>query len=103
MREHDGSVTPSVLCPFPPKISPHVDGVHRCALHWATRHRLLDRPGAKAAFAGAKFANLMARVHPDASLPNLCLATAWVTANFALDDLRSSSSHAGCGARSTTS
>src|SRR5689334_9699891 len=79
--------TPAVFCPLLPKISPHADEVQRYALHWATRHGLLERPRAQAAFAGAKFANLMARAHPAASPADLGLATAWLTAVFALDDL----------------
>jgi hypothetical protein len=79
--------TPAVFCPLLPKISPHADEVQRYALHWATRHGLLERPRAQAAFAGAKFANLMARAHPAAGPADLGLATAWLTAIFALDDL----------------
>src|SRR6266540_802721 len=79
--------TPAVFCPLLPKISPHADEVQRYALHWATRHGLLERPRAQAAFAGAKFANLMARAHPAAGPGDLGLATAWLTAVFALDDL----------------
>jgi hypothetical protein len=79
--------TPAVFCPLLPKISPHADEVQRYALHWATRHGLLERPRTQAAFAGAKFANLMARAHPGAGAADLGLATAWLTAIFALDDL----------------
>ena len=56
--------TLAVLCPFTPRLSPHVDLVQRWSLHWATQHGLLDRPGARAAFARARFANLMARTYP---------------------------------------
>jgi hypothetical protein len=78
---------PSVLCPFVPRISPHADAVQRWSLHWATRHGLLERPGTRAAFARARFANLMCRAHPDAGEPELRLATAWLIAIFVLDDL----------------
>ncbi|MET7399874.1 hypothetical protein ABZS66_40960 [Dactylosporangium sp. NPDC005572] len=78
---------PAVLCPFPPRLSPHVDEVQRWSLHWATRHGLLERPGARQAFAGARFANLMARAHPDAGPAELQLATAWLISIFVLDDL----------------
>lgn len=78
--------TLAVLCPFVPRLSPHVDLVQRWSLHWATRHGLLDRPGARAAFARARFANLMARTYPDASPADLRLATAWLITVFALDD-----------------
>lgn len=79
--------SPSVLCPFTPAISPHADAVQRWSLHWATRHGLLERPGARAAFARAKFANLMCRAHPGADEPELRLATAWLISIFVLDDL----------------
>src|SRR3954462_12253028 len=79
--------SPSVLCPFVPRISPHADAVQRWSLHWATRHGLLERPGASAAFARARFANLMCRAHPDAGEPELRLATAWLISIFVLDDL----------------
>ncbi|WP_327009453.1 hypothetical protein OHA72_20745 [Dactylosporangium sp. NBC_01737] len=78
--------TLAVLCPFTPRLSPHVDLVQRWSLHWATRHGLLDRPGARAAFARARFANLMARTYPDADPVDLQLATAWLISVFALDD-----------------
>ncbi len=78
--------TLAVLCPFTPRLSPHVDAVQRWSLHWATRHGLLDRPGARAAFARARFANLMARTYPDAGPADLQLATAWLISVFALDD-----------------
>lgn len=78
--------TLAVLCPFTPSLSTHVDIVQRWSLHWATRHGLLDRPGARAAFARAKFANLMARTYPDADPADLQLATAWLISVFALDD-----------------
>jgi hypothetical protein len=78
---------PTVLCPFTPRISPHVDDVQRWSLHWATRHGLLERPGARAAFARARFANLMARAHPDAGPADLRLATGWLISIFVLDDL----------------
>jgi len=78
---------PAVLCPFTPRISPHADDVQRWSLHWATRHGLLERPGARAAFARARFANLMARAHPDASRADLRLATGWLISIFVLDDL----------------
>lgn len=78
--------TLAVLCPFTPRLSPHVDSVQRWSLHWATRHGLLDRPGARAAFARARFANLMARTYPDAGAADLRLATAWLISVFALDD-----------------
>lgn len=79
--------SPSVLCPFTPAISPHADAVQRWSLHWATRHGLLKRPGARAAFARARFANLMCRAHPEAAEPELRLATAWLISIFVLDDL----------------
>jgi len=79
--------SPAVFCPLLPRISPHADEVHRSALHWATRHGLLERPGTQAAFAAARFANLMSRAHPTAALPDLILASDWLTAIFALDDL----------------
>jgi hypothetical protein len=78
---------PAVLCPFTPRISPHADAVQGWSLHWATRHGLLERPGARAAFARARFANLMARAHPDAGEAELRLATAWLISIFVLDDL----------------
>ncbi|WP_344617067.1 terpene synthase family protein [Dactylosporangium salmoneum] len=87
MTQRGLSVAPSVLCPFQPRISPHADAVQRWSLQWATRHGLLDRPGARQAFAKARFANLMARAHPDAGEPELRLATAWLISIFVLDDL----------------
>lgn len=84
---HIRAPSPAVFCPLLPRISPHADEVHRSALHWATRHGLLERPGAQAAFAAARFANLMSRAHPGASAADLALATDWLTAIFALDDL----------------
>jgi hypothetical protein len=77
---------PSVFCPFPPQIAPTVADVHRYAVQWATRHRLLDSPRARGHYAAAKFANLMARCYPAASLEDLCLATGWLTMLFHLDD-----------------
>src|SRR5258707_10690943 len=78
---------PAVLCPFTPRISPHVDEVQRWSLHWATRHGLLERPGARAAFPRARFANLMARAHPDAGSADLRLATGWLISIFLPADL----------------
>jgi 5-epi-alpha-selinene synthase len=86
-QQGQSAAAPSVLCPFTPRISPHADAVQRWSLHWATRHGLLERPGARAAFARARFANLMARAHPDAGEPELRLATAWLISIFVLDDL----------------
>jgi Terpene synthase family 2, C-terminal metal binding len=83
---HDEPSTLTVFCPFTPKISPTAGEVQRHALHWATRQGLLEGPLARAAFASAKFANLMARAHPEASLADLGLATAWLTAIFEFDD-----------------
>jgi hypothetical protein len=75
-----------VFCPFPPHISRHLAEVQRYAVEWAVRHRLLaDAPG-RAAFARAKFAHLMARAYPGAGYPDLCLAVAWLTFTFKLDD-----------------
>src|SRR5262245_47694041 len=85
--ERDELPTPAVYCPLLPKISPSADEVQRYALHWAARHGLLETSRAQAGFAGAKFANLMARAHPTATVADLGLATAWLTAIFALDDL----------------
>ncbi|WP_345131753.1 terpene synthase family protein [Dactylosporangium darangshiense] len=87
MTQRDELAAPAVLCPFAPRISPHADAVQRWSLHWATRHGLLDRPGARQAFARARFANLMARAHPDAGEAELRLATAWLISTFVLDDL----------------
>ncbi|HTJ40286.1 MAG TPA: hypothetical protein VL738_44380 [Dactylosporangium sp.] len=87
MTQRDELAAPAVLCPFAPRISPHADAVQRWSLHWATRHGLLDRPGARQAFARARFANLMARAHPDAGAAELRLATAWLISTFVLDDL----------------
>jgi hypothetical protein len=86
-RQETSAPPPFVFCPLLPKISPHADEIQRTAVHWATRHGLLERPGAQRAFAGAKFANLMARAHPAAGVADLALATDWLTAIFALDDL----------------
>ena len=77
---------PSVFCPFPPQIAPTVADVHRYAVQWATRHRLLASPQARGRYAAAKFANLIARCYPTASLEDLCLATGWLTMLFHLDD-----------------
>lgn len=93
----DEPPTPAVFCPLLPKISPSADEVQRYALHWATRHGLLESSRAQAAFASAKFGNLMARAHPTASVANLGLATAWLTAIFALDDLLETSLVADAG------
>lgn len=87
MTQQGDLASPAVLCPFTPRISSHADAVQRWSLHWATRHGLLERPGARAAFARARFANLMARAHPDAAEPELRLATAWLISIFVLDDL----------------
>ncbi|MGI5237504.1 terpene synthase family protein [Dactylosporangium sp. CA-139066] len=87
MTQRDRLSAPAVLCPFAPRISPHADAVQRWSLQWAIRHGLLDRPGARQAFARAKFANLMARAHPDAGETELRLATAWLISIFVLDDL----------------
>jgi hypothetical protein len=81
------ALSPAVFCPLLPRISPHADEVQRCSLHWATRHGLLDRPGAQASFAAARFANLMSRAHPTAAIAEVALATDWLIAIFALDDL----------------
>jgi hypothetical protein len=78
---------PAVFCPLPPRIAAGADEAHRAALHWATRHGLLERPRAQAAFAAARFANLIARGYPAASVSSLSLGAAWLTAVFALDDL----------------
>jgi hypothetical protein len=86
-RQASPAPSPAVFCPLLPKISPHAGEVQRSAVHWATRHGLLERPGAQRAFAGAKFANLMARAHPSARVAELALATDWLTVIFALDDL----------------
>jgi hypothetical protein len=85
-----GAVTratvPAVFCPFSPRISPHVAEVQRYAVEWAVRHRLLTDLPARAAFARARFAHLIARAYPDAGYADLCLAVAWLTFTFQLDD-----------------
>lgn len=81
------ATAPAVLCPFLPRISPHVDAVQRWSMQWATRRGLLERPGARTAFARARFANLMSRAHPDATQADLKLASAWLISIFVLDDL----------------
>src|SRR3954471_7842675 len=80
------TTVPAVFCPFPARVSPHLPSVHRYAIAWATRHRLLRTPGERATFARARFAALMARAYPDASYPDLCLAVSWLTVTFNLDD-----------------
>jgi Terpene synthase family 2, C-terminal metal binding len=77
---------PTVFCPFSPRISPHVADVQRYAVEWAVRHRLLADLPARAAFARARFAHLIARAYPDAGYADLCLAAAWLTFTFQLDD-----------------
>jgi hypothetical protein len=81
------SSMPSVYCPFPPRISPYVADAQRYAVEWATRQGLLDTDSTAAgSFAAARLAHLMARTFPDATHPDLCLATAWLTVVFRLDD-----------------
>jgi terpene synthase-like protein len=77
---------PSVFCPFPSRISPHAAEVQRYSVGWATRHGFLPTAPARSAFARARFAHLMARAYPHASLPDLCLVTSWLTVTFMLDD-----------------
>lgn len=79
-------LAPAVLCPFLPRVSPHVAEVHRAGVHWATRHGLLPDSRAQATFAAARFANLMSRTFPEADYSDLCLATAWLTVIFGVDD-----------------
>jgi hypothetical protein len=77
---------PTVFCPFLPRISPHVAEVQRYAVEWAARHRFLTDSAARSGFARSRFAYLMARAYPAASYSDLCLAVAWLTFTFALDD-----------------
>jgi hypothetical protein len=81
-----GPVVPSVFCPFPPRVSPHLAAVHRYSVAWATRHGFLPTPRERSAFARARFATLMARAYPDASYADLCLVVSWLTVTFILDD-----------------
>ena len=82
----DAVGAPAVLCPFPPRVSPHLSAVHRYAVGWATRHGFLPTQRGRAVFARARFASLMARAYPDAGLPDLQLAVSWLTVTFVLDD-----------------
>jgi hypothetical protein len=77
---------PVVFCPFPPRCSPHVDELTRFAMWWATRHGFLADSERTGAFARSRFARLVARVYPDASLPDLYLAMCCLTLVVMLDD-----------------
>lgn len=81
-----GIRAPSVFCPFPSRMSPHAAEVQRYSVAWATRHGFLPTAPARATFARARFAHLMARAYPNASQPDLRLVTSWLTVTFMLDD-----------------
>jgi hypothetical protein len=77
---------PTVFCPFPPSCSQHLDDLTRFAMWWAARHGFLDDTAKTGAFARSRFASLVARVYPDASLPDLYLAMCCLTLVVMLDD-----------------
>jgi hypothetical protein len=80
-----GSI-PEVLCPFPPRISPHAAGLHRYAAAWAEWRGLLPTTRERTAFTRARFAGLIARAYPHATYVDLGLAVSWLIFTFMLDD-----------------
>ncbi|WP_431929981.1 terpene synthase family protein [Nonomuraea jabiensis] len=77
---------PSLSCPFPIIISPHVKTVQAGTQQWIERFGVFTPPQLHH-FTRAAYGELAARVYPYARLPLLQLMSDWVAWLFAIDDV----------------
>src|SRR5262245_47645530 len=78
---------PQLSCPFPSRINPHTEEVHRCSVaRWAERMRFLPDGPDYNRLEMARFAMLMGRCHPRANREDLLLIVDFATWLFYWDD-----------------
>ncbi len=76
---------PTIYCPFPSCLNPHVEAAHEHTLDWATRFRLI-KDTTMCRFLASRFAWLTARVYPLAGLEELKLLNDWAVWLLLFDD-----------------
>ncbi|GII27517.1 4-epi-cubebol synthase [Planotetraspora mira] len=77
---------PSLTCPFPSAVNPHVDEVDRDTLAWLATSGMVDDPEQLERFQRAAYGWLGARTYPYASRELCQLVTDWCVWLFAFDD-----------------
>lgn len=77
---------PTVLCPFPPAISPYAGQVQQASTRWAEEFELVRSKRARSALNRLQYGSFMGRAYPTAALPALQLIADWNTWLFLLDD-----------------
>jgi 5-epi-alpha-selinene synthase len=79
------NTTDELFCPFPCEINPQVTAAHEHMLEWASNFGLIE--GLQSSSSRLNFAWLAARVHPNAPLEALQIATEWICWLFCGDDV----------------
>ncbi|MFI7643256.1 hypothetical protein [Nonomuraea sp. NPDC049400] len=77
---------PSLTCPFPVRVSPHVAAIQAGTQQWVEHFDILTRQQMHH-FTRAAYGELTARVYPYARLPMLQLTGDWISWLFAIDDV----------------
>lgn len=77
---------PTFNIPFPSLINPHVEAVEQHTTEWVQRFGLVRSEKALARFRASKFAQLVARVSPNADFESLAISNDWNVWLFMLDD-----------------
>lgn len=77
---------PTLYCPFPQAVNPHVEAVEEHTLAWAGRFGLVKEEAAVARLRDSKFARLVARAYSSAPRDRLAIVSDWNTWIFLLDD-----------------
>ncbi|GCE16057.1 terpene synthase family protein [Tengunoibacter tsumagoiensis] len=79
-------ILPTIDCPFPSLMNPHVEAVHEHTLAWVQDCRLVQKEAAIQRFSSSRFAWLTARAYPLADETTLALANDWLVWLFMFDD-----------------
>jgi|HigsolmetaAR201D_1030396.scaffolds.fasta_scaffold17322_2 hypothetical protein len=79
-------VVPTLYCPFPHTLNPHVEAAQQHVNEWVQQFHLLPSQAAYARFQAAKFAWLAARAYPTAEFNKLRIVTDWNVWLFIHDD-----------------
>jgi hypothetical protein len=77
---------PPIYCPFPSRISPHLERVRRHTLEWVQRFRLVQKEVALQYYIATDFSGFSCRVYPDGGLEELFFINDWVLWILLFDD-----------------
>jgi hypothetical protein len=77
---------PSIYCPFPSQISPHLEDVQRHTRQWIQDFHLMQKEASLQHYLASDLSRFSCRVYPNATLEELCFIDNWVTWITLVDD-----------------